>query len=66
MSLISLLVAVLLGSLLLIRWLGATPPSPSGPAQPSPPQRIQGVEKAIDAAGQVQQQRLDDALKGLR
>lgn len=66
MSLISLLGAVLIGGLLMVRWLGGTASSPSRPAQPAPQQRVEQVERAVEAAGQADQQLLDDAMKGLR
>ena len=65
-SLLSLLVAALVGGLLMVRMVGGSSSSPSRPPQPAPQQRVEQVERAVEAAGQADQQRLDDAMKGLR
>jgi hypothetical protein len=66
MSLISLLVVLLLGGLLLLRHLGGSPLSPSRAPQPAPTRQLERLERSVDAAGRADQQRLDDAMKGLR
>ena len=65
-SLLSLLVVVVVGGLLMVRLLGGSASSPSRDPQPAPQQRVEQVERAVEAAGQADQQRLDDAMKGLR
>lgn len=69
MSLISLLVVLLLGGLLLLRQLGGSPSAPVSPSrapQPAPTRQLERVERSVDAAGRAEQQRLDEAMKGLR
>jgi len=59
-----LLVALIVGVLASRVGLGSLfGPSPK---EPRPSQTIQQVEKRVEAAGQADQQRLDDAMQGLR
>jgi hypothetical protein len=65
MQLVALLLVALLVGVLASRFgMGSL----FGPAEkaPRPSPTIQQVEKRVEAAGQADQQRLDDAMKGLR
>ena len=66
MSLISLLVVLLLGGLVMVRVLGGAGSSPSRLPQAAPSRQLERVERTVEAAGRAEQQRLDDAMKGLR
>lgn len=63
---ISLLVVLLLGGLVMARVLGGLGATPSQPPQPAPTRQLERVERAVDAADHADQQRLDEAMKGLR
>jgi hypothetical protein len=72
MHLISLLVVVVILGLAWARMSGSLSGPPTAPgsptAAPSPPpaKLLQQVDKAVDAGSQADQQRFDDAMKGLR
>lgn len=66
MQLVALLVAVLIAGVVVVSRYGLELlPSPAR-KEPLPSQTLQEVKKQVDAAGQADQQRLDDAMKQLR
>lgn len=66
MQLVALLVAVLIAGVVVLGRYGLELlPSPAR-KEPLPSQTLQEVKKQVDAAGQADQQRLDDAMKQLR
>jgi hypothetical protein len=65
MQLVALLLVAVIVGLLSSRFGMGSLFGPSEQA-PRPSQTIQQVEKQVEASGQADQQRLDDAMKGLR
>jgi hypothetical protein len=66
MQLAALLLVVLIVGVLASRIGGRSWLTPLPPASPRPSETLQRVEKSVEAAGQKDQQRLDDAMKALR
>jgi hypothetical protein len=64
-QLVALLLVALIVAVLASHFGAGTRLSPS-PPKVTPSQTLQQVEKQVEAAGQADQQRLDDAMKGLR
>jgi hypothetical protein len=64
MQLVALLVVVVITALLMGR-LGGGPAGPGGAEQPAR-RTLPQVEKLVEGAGQKNQQRLEEAMKGLR
>ena len=66
MQLAALLLVVLIVGVLASRIGGRSWLTPLPPASPRPSETLQRVEKSVEAAGQKDQERLDDAMKALR
>lgn len=65
MQLVALLVVALIAVVVASRFGVGSLPTPARKV-PLPSETIQQVQKQVDAAGQAEQQRLDDAMKELR
>lgn len=66
MQLVALLLVVLIAGVVMVSRYGqGSLPSPVR-KEPLPTETLQQVKQQVDAAGQVDQQRLDDAMKQLR